>query len=56
MAVKGEGVSTLASILGNSIKKISLKKSWVVYVFHENKRQREVSFYLFCVYKRQTEY
>ena len=36
--------------------KIFLRKLRVAYVFRENTRQREVSFYIFCVYKRQTEY
>ena len=58
MAVKVGGGQHLAVNFCKFGTKISLRKSWVAYVFCENKGHREVSFYLFCVYndKKKTKY
>ena len=54
--LRGGGDQHLAVNFCKFGTKISTRKSRVAYVVRENKRQREVNFYLFCVYKRQTEY
>ena len=56
MAVKRGGGQHLAVNFCKFGTKFSLRRLWVAYDFGQNKRQREVGLYLFCVYKRQTEY
>ena len=56
MAVKGGGGQNLAVNFYKFGTKLSLGRLWLAFAFRENKRQTEVSFYHFCVYKRQIEY
>ena len=45
----------LDSLKFSNATKNSLSKFRVVYVPHESKRQKEIRFYLFCVYEQRTE-